>query len=296
MRPYAINLMYEHSFSNIVRKLDMAGHTLHLDGNISGIKMAERAERESRPGGKALIFRRDIPIVMNLFSSVTRMEVALKEPIHKYNPEAKLPELEFMSADKYKDISLSDLPIMKHCEDDVSGSINMGCVISENEGIYNSGIYRIQPLSDSEAIIHCYPESDLAEQLSKGDDIPVTIAVGTSFQLILASVSKLPSEIDELKLASHIAVKGMKYIKTDRHPVPYGTQIIIQGTVSASEKRKEGPFLIHTGEMSPVEDYPLLRVESVKMVIGGYYHTLVTGPNQEESKALLDAARQFISK
>ena len=287
--------MYEHSFSNIIRKLDMAGHTLHLDGSISGIKMAERAERESRPGGKALIFRRDIPIVMNLFSSVTRMEVALKEPIRKFNLDTKLADLEFMSADKYKEISLSDLPIMKHCENDVSGSINMGCVISKQEGIYNSGIYRIQPLSDNEAVIHCYPESDLAKQLEEGEDVPVTIALGTSFQLILTSVSKLPKEIDELKLASHIAIKGMKYIKTDRYPVPYGTQIIIQSTVSASEKRKEGPFLIYTGEMSPVADYPLMKIESVKMVIGGYYHTLVTGPNQAESKALLDAAEQFIS-
>lgn len=287
--------MYEHSFANILRKLDMAGHTLHMDGNISGIKMAERAERESRPGGKALIFRRDIPVVMNLYSSVTRMEVALKEPIPKFNPEAELPELEFMSPDKYHDIALSDLPICKLHTEDVSGSINTGCVISEKNGVYNCGVYRIQPLDDKEAVIHCYPESDLAEQLADGEDIPVTIAVGTSFQLLLTAVSKLPAETDELKLASSISVKGLKYIETDRHPVPYGTQIIIQGTVSATEKRKEGPFLIYTGEMSPVEDYPLLKIESVRMVIGGFYHTLVTGPTQTESRALLDAGKHFTS-
>jgi len=287
--------MYEHSFSNLLRKLDMFGHTLHLDGNTTGLKMAERSAKECASNGKALIFRREIPIALNLFASEKRIEVALKGPIPKFNPDIKLADLQFISPDKYKEISLSDLPILKHHEKDISGSINMGCVISESSGVFNCGIYRIQPLSNSEAIVHCYPESGLAEELSQGKDVPVTIAVGTSFQLILTAVSKLPSHIDELKLADSIAVKGLKYIKTDLHPVPYGTQIIIQGVVSASETRDEGPFYIYTGEMSDVEKFPLMKIESVKMVDGGYYHTLVTGAEQTESKFLLDAAQRFIS-
>ena len=287
--------MYEHNFNNVIKKLDMAGHTLQMDGNVTGIKMAQRALKECRPGGKALIFQRKIPIILNLFASETRIEVAMKGPVSKFNPDKELHDLQFMSPDKYKDINLSDLPILPHHEGDVSGSINTGCVISMADGIHNCGMYRIQPLSDSEAIIHCYPESGLACQLEKGEDIPVTVAVGTSFQLILTAVSKLPADADELKIADSITAKGLKYIKTDRYPVPYGTQIIIHGVVSATEKRTEGPFLIHTGEYSKPEDYPLLKIESVKMIENGYYHALVTGTDYCESRTLLEAAEKFTS-
>jgi UbiD family decarboxylase len=289
--------MVEHSFPDFLKKLDLSGQTLHLNGSVSGTKMAERALKECGDSGKGLIFlRNDIPIAMNLYASERRVLISMGGWMPKFDPEqTDYPKLTYLSPDPYTDISFADLPILKHHEDDVSGSINLGCTICETEGRHNCGVYRIQPLEDNEAIIHCYPESGLARELTKGSDVPVTIAIGTSPHLLLPAVSKLPEWVDELRLANHICDGDLKFIKTDRHPVPYGTQIIIQATVSATEKRSEGPFRIYTGELSEVADYPLMRIESVKLIMGGVYQTLVTGASDTESQYLLRAAEQFIS-
>lgn len=255
------------NFSEYLELLESEGELLRLDGNISGLKMAEKASYECKTGGKALLFERDIPIAMNLFASDHRIEKALS-----YGSEV------FTEA-VYNKIKLSDLPILKHHKGDISGSINMGCVISGRD----SGIYRIQPLSDSEAIVHCYPSSTLAKKLRSGD-IPVTIAIGTSPILILLSASSSGNELDKV---------SCDFIDSKYHQVPSGTQIIINGVVSASEKRPEGPFMIYTGDYSQVEEYPLLHIESVEIIENGIYHTLVTGKYPMESEFILKAAKSF---
>jgi len=289
----ATNQKSDFSFSAFLQKLKDSDEIEIINGDKSGHEIAGLASSMCKTGGKALLFDGDIPIAVNLMASNGRIEKSLGMSIEeaavksrKYIENKPDTELTLVKSPEYTDIRLTDLPIKIHYEGDVSGSINMGCVISEG---FNCGIYRIQPLSDSKAVMHCYPESDLAKQLAK--DTPVTIAVGTSPHLIYAAAASLPEGVDELKLASYLNPSNMQFIGTERYPIPFGTQIIIQGTVSASEKHPEGPFFNYKNAYSEVEDFPLLHVESVKMVDGGIYHTTVTGEMPMEATYILNAVK-----
>jgi len=283
--------MDNYTFSAFIGRLKEAGELKSAPGaGLSGVKIAKQASEHCKTNSKALLFVKEIPVAVNLLSSNKRIKLALgysidavAEQAYLYSMNPPAIELSFCEAPEYDDVLISELPIAKQYKSDVSGSINMGCVISKDGDTYNCGIYRIQPLNDHKAVMHCYPESGLGKQLAKGEDVPVTIAIGTSPHLIYAAAASLPDNVDELKLASYIHPDEMLFIETDGHPVPVATEIIIQGTVSATETHPEGPFMIHTGEYSKAEPFPVLKIESVKMADNCIYHTTVTGPLPMES-------------
>lgn len=225
--------------------------TLVISQKMSGPELAKLAMTEMR----IILYTADrIPLLLNLYTSKDRIKKALTVTED--------------AAEKYSDIKLSDLPIYKCHEEDVSGSLNAGVTISSA----GCGIYRIQPLSDTEAVMHCYPDSVLAQDLSKGSDVPVTVAVGTSPRFFLTAASKR---------------------RSGQTSVPDGTQIIIRGTVSASQRHPEGPFMTYRG-LSEVSDYPVMSVESVKIAENGVYHTIITGPKYDESLTVIRAAEELI--
>jgi UbiD family decarboxylase len=278
------------SLSSLIDKLANQSELIRLPNGMSGYEIAQIASDQCKSNGKAIIVDTEIPIVLNLFASDAKIELALGDSIESIAHKAFLfdssaaDELTYTDADSYTELSnISQLPILKHHAGDVSGSINMGCVISKADDTYNCGIYRLQPISDDRLIVHCYPSSGLQRQLNKGKDVHVTIAVGTSPHLIYAAASYLPSDTDELKLANHIHTDGLRYIKTGQHPVPAETHIIIQGIVSAHKKHPEGPFLIYTGDYSEVAEFPVMQISSVKIKEGAVYHTTVTGIPPMES-------------
>lgn len=287
----ATNQKDNYSFTSFLQKLTESNDLEIFDGDKSGFEIASQASDICKSGGKALLFDGDIPIAVNLMASNKRIEQALGMSIQSAADKARQyidnkteTQLSFTKSPEYEEIKLTSLPIKKHYKGDVSGSVNMGCVISEG---YSCGIYRIQPLSDSKAVINCHSDSDLAAQLTK--DTPVTIALGTSPHLIYTAAASLPAGIDELLMASYIHPETMLFISTDRFPVPIDTQVIIQATVSATEKHPEGPFFNYTDNYSKVSDFPVMSLESVKMIRGGIYHTTITGKMPTETTYILNA-------
>ncbi|PLX67071.1 MAG: hypothetical protein C0603_10435 [Denitrovibrio sp.] len=293
--------MDNYSFTAFFNKLKRAQDVKTSPGaGLNGVKIAKQASESVKKNGKALVFTKEIPVAVNLLASTKKLKVALgytlsviAEQAHQYITEQPEVELSYCEMEYYDDFYISELPISKHYKTDVSGSINMGCVISKDRDIHNCGIYRIQPLDDEKAVIHCAPESGLGKQLSKGEDVPVTIAVGTTPHLIYAAAATLPDNIDELKLAAYLHPEEMKFVKTSLYPVPFDTQIIIQGRVSATETHPEGPFTIHTGGQSAVEDFPVLHIESVMISATPIYQTTVTGEMPMESAHILRAANMI---
>jgi len=292
MQPSATNQADSFSFQSFIQKLEKSGAIEEIRENVSGYEIAAAASLSSKTCGKALFFSKH-RILANLFSSDTRLETALGRSMSEaadISAFFQTPEksLSFTAPEKYINIGgLADLPLLKHHKHDVSGSINMGCVISKEAHVYNSGIYRIQPLGSDKAVLHCYPGSGLGRMLSSHKkDIPVTIALGCSPHLIYASAAVLPAETDELMLADRLNPAGQKYIETENHPVPHDTEIIIQGRVSVTKKHPEGPFLIHTGEYSDVADFPVLHIDSVSALPDFRFLSTVTGVPPMESAYL----------
>lgn len=223
---------------------------LTIENKMTGTELAKLALYENR----AILYTADkIPLLLNLYSSESRIRKALGSAWDDKESD-------------YSEISLEDLPIYRFHKEDVSGSINAGVVMSPS----GCGIYRIQPLTGSRAVMHCYPESALAGELAKGTDVQVTVAVGTQPALFFRAASKM---------------RGSQNI-------PYGTHIIISGRVSASAKHPEGPFITYKGLSEPA-DFPVMEIDSVRIKQRGVYHTIITGPGYDESLKVLAAAKEL---
>jgi 4-hydroxy-3-polyprenylbenzoate decarboxylase len=272
----------------------------YFDLPINGEEIGRTASINCKQNRNAIYINSPIPMVLNIYASKERLETALGNTIEKVSKSAweyikSKPKinLSFSDAPKFTKIRLTDLPLIKYHKKDVSGSINFGCVISESEGIHNCGIYRVQPLSDDEAVIHCYPSSGLGQLLKNSEkDIPVTIAIGCNANLLFAAGAKLPNEIDELLLASCLDTE-LTFIKTNNYPVPSDTQIVIQGQVSVKEKKTEGPFFIYTNDYSKPEPFPVLKIDSVSIAEKGIYLSTVTGTPPMENAYLGQACGEI---
>lgn len=67
--------------------------------------------------------------------------------------------------------------------------------------------------------------------------------------------------------------------------IPAEAEIVIEGTVSASETAPEGPFGDHTGYYNAVENFPVMRVSAITMRRQPIYLSTFTGrPPDEPSR------------
>ena len=64
--------------------------------------------------------------------------------------------------------------------------------------------------------------------------------------------------------------------------VPANSEIILEGTVDPTERRREGPFGDHTGYYSLEDDFPDFHVKTVTHRAKPVYHTTIVGPPPQE--------------
>jgi len=251
--------------------------------DISGIKAGRLASDYCKKSGKAICIEGKPNSYLNIYASQDRLEAAIGMSFQKASSKAyqyiKSPSdraIKFKESPIYRELpGLNELPLMKYHDGDVSGSINFATTISRSDDQYNCGIYRIQPISDRRAIMHCYPSSSLGRMIAQSDkDIPLTIAIGHEASLLLSAGVKLPPETDGLKLASHLT--NIEFITGHYHPAP-SAEVIINAHVSATESADEGPFFIYTGGYSKVEKFPLLTIDSIYARENFSYLSTVTG-------------------
>jgi UbiD family decarboxylase len=287
--------MHEYSFPHALRLLEASGELTRTDGDV--------AEASSACQEKALLlFSGDIPVLTNVYSSNRRLELLLGRSLHqtallaaKFLETPSAPY--FVHADSLytRHDSLDCLPIKKLYAEDTSGSINMGCTLFASDGGCTSGLYRIQPLDGKSALIHCRQGSGLAKTLTNGSDIQVSIAVGTSAHLVYASAASLPENISGVNLAAYLHPSQMIFNRRFSHPVPEGTQIVIEGVVSADQKINGGRFRMYTGGLSEGGLFPVMHAEAVYTAENPVYQTAVTCTPPSESINLLKACAMMHS-
>ncbi len=200
------------------------------------------------------------------------------------------PELQFTYPEKYEELGgLSALPLYKFYEKDTSGTLSMACIISESNGVYDCGIYRIEPISENMAVVHCRESSELFRLAESSCGLSVTVAVGCSPYLLFTAACSFPEETDELRLASCLGCA--RWIKTEHHPVPSDTQIIIQGRLNG-EKALGGQFYNYRRSYCERKMFPVMDIESVRIRPDGVFQSTVIGdPPMENAWLGIAAAR-----
>ncbi len=277
-----------HDFINELEKNDELKRVkTEVDSNL---EIAEIIRRQMYSNGPAILFENvkgnEMPVLANAFGSMKRLEIGLEMtdfteigqrivdmtkmdiPSGFLNKIKKLPELSKMT-DSFPKLekngpvteitsssaSFDDLPILKSWPNDAGRFITLGLVatIHPETGVRNLGVYRIQILDSTHAIMHWQKHkrgahhSDISKD--KGEKIPTAIIIGGEPATVFSSIAPVPEGLDKYLFAGITRKKGIKTVKckTIDLEVPANAEIVLEGYVDPADLRDEGPFGDHTG-------------------------------------------------
>jgi len=286
----------------------------------SNLEIAEIIRRQMYSNGQAILFEKvkgyEMPVLANAFGSMKRLEIGLEMtdfteigqrivdmtkmniPSGFLNKIKKLPELSKMAESFPKlekngpvteitssSASFDDLPILKSWPNDARRFITLGLVATSHTetGVRNLGVYRIQILDSTHAIMHWQKHkrgahhSDISKD--KGEKIPTAIIIGGEPATIFSSIAPVPEGLDKYLFAGITRKKGIKTVKckTIDLEVPANAEIVLEGYVDPADLRDEGPFGDHTGYYTPAEPFPTFTLTGIMKRKNPIYVTTVVG-------------------
>ncbi len=291
--------------------------TTQVDTNL---EIAEILRRTMYEGGPAILFEdvkdSNMPVLGNAFGSMKRLELGLEMsdfteigeriasmtkmdmPSGLLGQIKNIPQLKKMTASFPKskkdgpvqDVvmdkpSFSQLPILKTWPKDAGRFITLGLIATRHPetGTRNLGVYRMQILDDTHALMHWQKHKrgahhgDIAEE--RGEKIPVAVIIGGDPATVFAGIAPVPEGLDKYLFAGITRKKGIETVpcKTVDLDVPAQAEIILEGYVDPTDVRPEGPFGDHTGYYTPPEPYPVFTLTGVTCRTSPIYLTTIVG-------------------
>ena len=202
-----------------------------------------------------------------------------------------------------EEFSLNDLPAIKSWPLDAGKYLTSAMVISENpvNGKRNVGIYRIQIIDGTSAIVHwqSYKGGSQNEINAKElgiNKIPVALVIGCDPISMWSASAPLPPDVDEFILSGFIRSKPVKLVKCKSIPieVPANSEIILEGEVDLNDYRIEGPFGDHTGYYSPQAEYPTFKLKKITMKKNPIFPVITVGKPVKEDYFLGKASERLM--
>ena len=305
----------------LIQVLENANELKRIKAEVDAdLEIAEILRRTMYQNGPALLFENvkgyDIPILGNAFGSMKRLELALETndfteigkritditkmeiPKGVFNKIKKLPELSKMS-ESFPNLEKSGpitevinenptfgkIPILKTWKGDAGKFITFGLTATKHPetGVRNLGVYRIQIIDDTHALMHWQKHKRGAQHeiISKktNNKIETAIIIGGDPATIFSAVAPVPEGLDKYLFAGITRKKGISTVKckTIDIDVPANAEIVLEGYVDSSDIRDEGPFGDHTGYYTPKEPYPTFTLTGIMQRKNPIYLTTVVG-------------------
>jgi len=304
-----------------IEKLEKAGELKRVKTEVNtNLEIAEILRRVSYTKGPAILFENikdyEMPVLGNAFGSIRRLEIGLETtefseigqriadmtkmeiPSGVFNKIRKLPELSKMSESFPKlekngpvteiineSPTFNNVPILKSWPKDAGKFITFGLVATKHPetGVRNLGVYRIQILDDTHALMHWQKHKRGAahHEISKEKKtkIDAAIIIGGEPATIFSAVAPVPEGLDKYLFAGITRKKGIKTVKckTVDLEVPANAEIVLEGYVDAADTRDEGPFGDHTGYYTPKEPFPTFTLTGIMQRKNPVYLTTVVG-------------------
>jgi len=183
------------------------------------------------------------------------------------------------------DITLDDIPILKHWPKDAGRFITAPVVITKDPetGTYNAGTYRMQVYDSETTGMHWQTQKTGAMHLMKakklGKKLDVAVAIGVHPSILFSSISPLPEGIDEMSFAGYLMENKVDVVRGETVDLRYpsNAEIVLEGYVDPDETREEGPFGDHTGYYTPIDLYPVFHVKKIFHRRNYIYHSILVG-------------------
>ena len=220
------------------------------------LEIAEFADRSVKSGGPALLFEKpkghDIPVLINAFASMRRMEIALEvgsveevarritDLLEMRAPEGLMGKLKMLpklaemgsffprtvSAGACQEVvrtegfSLLDLPALQCWPEDGGRFITLPLVFSRNPdtGKRNCGMYRMQIFDDRTAGMHWQTHKQGAEHYRRAGHLghnrmDVAVAIGADPVTMYSAILPLPPDLDEMIFAGFLRQRPVEMVK-----------------------------------------------------------------------------------
>ncbi|HSD04328.1 MAG TPA: menaquinone biosynthesis decarboxylase, partial [Nitrosopumilaceae archaeon] len=307
--------------NEFVEKLENAGELKRVKTQVDAdLEIAEILRRTMYSNGPALFFENvknhTMPVLANAFGSLKRLEIGLETsdftqigqrivdmtkmdiPSGLFDKIRKLPELSKMTdiapklqksgpvTEIFEDApSFEKIPILKTWHKDAGRFITFGLVATRHPetGIRNLGVYRMQILDKTHALMHWQKHKRGAHHYDikkdKGDKIEVAIVIGGDPATVFSAVAPVPEGLDKYLFAGIVRKTGIKTVKckTVDLEVPANAEMVLEGYVDPSDIRMEGPFGDHTGYYTPPEPYPTFTLTGIMRREKPIYLTTIVG-------------------
>ena len=298
-------------------------------------EVPEIVQRVIREGGPALLFERPtgspFPLVMNLFGTMDRIELALGrhpqaigselvDTLQRLNPPSlasfwrsrrflararfmrprtvrRAPVQEVVEAPQ-----LTRLPHIKSWPRDGGRFITFGPTLTEDPVTHrrNFGLYRLQVFDDDTTGMHWQSmkggRGHHYEAERRGLPLEAAAVLGGDPILMLSAILPLPEDVDELAFAGFLRGAPTRLVRARSIglEVPANAEFILEGVVPPGERRAEGPFGDHFGHYSEAADFPVFHVRQVTRRRRPLYPASVVGKPPQEDKAMGIAVGEMV--
>lgn len=319
-----------------VAELERTGQLLRVAAEVDArLEVSEIVQRLVRHEGPAVLFERvrgaAFPLVMNLFGSRRRIELALgRHPeeigreliaaVQGLNPPSLgavwrtrgvLARARFMRPRVVRTAPVQEvveapalvrLPNVTGWPRDGGPFITFGPTLTEAPGSRrrNFGLYRLQVFDDTTTGMHWQSMKGgrghhyEAERLNQ--PLQTAVVLGGDPILMLSAILPLPEDMDELAFAGFLRGSPTRMVRAASMDmlVPAGAEFVLEGEVAPGERRMEGPFGDHFGHYSEAAEFPVFHVRQVTRRRAPLYPASVVGKPPQEDKYMGIAAGEMI--
>ncbi|MER6975653.1 non-oxidative hydroxyarylic acid decarboxylases subunit C [Streptomyces carpinensis] len=193
------------------------------------------------------------------------------------------------------------LPLIRLNDGDGGFYLDKAAVVSkdpddpENSGKQNVGVYRIEVKGKRKLALQPVPMHDIAQHLrkaeEKGEDLPIAITLGND--PVISIVASTPMEYDqnEYELAGALRGAPAPIAKSPLHglPVPWGSEVVIEGVIEGRKREIEGPFGEFTGHYSGGRNMTVIRIDKISYRTDPVFEHLYLGMPWTEIDYLMAA-------
>ena len=129
----------------------------------------------------------------------------------------------------------------------------------------------------------------------KTTPLPAAAVLGADPGTILAAVTPVPDTLSEYQFAGLLRGQRVELAQCVTQPlmVPAEAEIVLDGEVSLTDYRDEGPYGDHTGYYNSVEQFPVFTVTAITMRRDPIYLSTFTGRPPDEPSILGEALNEI---
>ena len=280
-----------------------AGGPALLFEKVKGTKFTAASNIFGTMARSRYIFRDTLHTVQQLIELKNNPIKALKSPIKNFaaglTSVYALPlKNPFCKPVFYQEISIADLPLIKHWPMDGGAFVTLPQVYTEDAdqpgfAHSNFGMYRIQ-LNGNEYVLN--EEVGLHYQIhrgigvhqskanNKGIPLKVSVFIGGPPAHSVAAVMPLPEGMSELMFAGVLGGRRFRYCYKNGYCISTDADFVITGEVLPGDNKPEGPFGDHLGYYSLKHPFPVMKVKKVYAKKNAIWPFTVVGrPPQEDT-------------